>query len=68
LKWDGKDNLGRLVSAGKYTVCIEAVREHGTYQLIRREMDFNGTPIQIQPPGNAEISSATLDYHRISPR
>jgi thiamine biosynthesis lipoprotein ApbE len=68
LKWDGKDNLGRFVSAGKYSVAIEAAREHGTYQLIRREMDFNGTPQQIHPPGNAEISSATLDYHRIGAR
>jgi hypothetical protein len=53
------------VSAGKYSVVIEAAREHGTYQLIRREMDFNGTPQQIHPPGNAEISSATLDYRQI---
>jgi thiamine biosynthesis lipoprotein len=63
LRWDGKDNLGRFVSAGRYTVSIEAAREHGTYQIIRQEMDFSGTPQQVHLPGNAEISSATLDYH-----
>jgi thiamine biosynthesis lipoprotein ApbE len=64
LRWDGKDNLGRFVSAGRYTVSIEAAREHGTYQLIRREMDFTGTAQQVHLPGNAEISSATLEYHQ----
>lgn len=65
LKWNGKDNLGRYVPAGKYSVLIEAAREHGTYQLIRRELDFNGNPQQVHLPGNAEISSAALDYHQI---
>ncbi len=66
LKWDGKDNSGKYVPAGKYSVLIEAAREHGTYQLIRRELDFNGTPQQVHLPGNAEISSAALDYRQIS--
>ncbi len=64
LKWDGKDNKGNLVKAGKYTVCIEVAREHGTYQIARREMDFNGTPQEIQIPGNTEFASASLDYHK----
>ncbi len=60
-----KDNKGNLVKAGKYTVCIEAAREHGTYQIIRHEMDFDGTPQEIQIPGNTELaSSASLDYHK----
>ena len=65
LRWDGKDESGKLVPAGKYIVLIEASREHGTYQLIRQEMDFNGTPRQIDLPGNLEIASASLDYHKI---
>lgn len=66
LKWDGKDNRGRLVTPGRYTVCIEAAREHGTYQIIRQEMDFAGAPRQVQLPGNVEIASASLDYHKLS--
>jgi FAD:protein FMN transferase len=65
LKWDGRDNQGKPVKAGTYTVCIEAAREHGTYQLIRQDMDFSGVPKQMDLQGNVEISSATLDYHRL---
>jgi thiamine biosynthesis lipoprotein len=64
LKWDGKDNAGKLVKAGKYTVCIEVAREHGTYQLIHQEVDFTGTPKQVPLAGNVEISSASLDYRK----
>jgi thiamine biosynthesis lipoprotein ApbE len=64
LKWDGKDNAGKLVKAGTYTVYIEASREHGTYQILRQEMDFKGTPKQIELKGGTEISSASLDYGR----
>lgn len=66
LRWDGKDNTGKYVKAGKYTVGIEASREHGTYQLIRQEMEFKGVPKQIDLPGNIEIASAALDYHKIT--
>ena len=64
LKWDGKDNTGKLVKAGPYTVNIEASREHGTYQIMRQEMDFDGTAKQIALKGGNEISAASLDYER----
>jgi thiamine biosynthesis lipoprotein ApbE len=64
-RWDGRDDFGNLVKAGRYTVMIEAAREHGSYQLMRQEMDFNGSPRQFQLPGDVEIASATLDYHKI---
>lgn len=65
-KWDGKDDFGNSVKAGKYTVMIEAVREHGSYQLMHQEIDFNGTPKQYQLPGDVEIASTTLDYHKLA--
>ena len=64
-QWDGRDDFGNLVKAGKYTVMIEAAREHGSYQLMHQEIDFNGSPGQFQLPGEVEIASATLDYHKI---
>jgi FAD:protein FMN transferase len=64
-KWDGKDDFGNPVKQGKYTVMIEAAREHGSYQLMHQEMDFIGSPKQFQLPGDVEIASATLDYHKI---
>jgi thiamine biosynthesis lipoprotein ApbE len=64
LKWDGKDDNGKPVKAGTYTVVIEAVREHGTYQILRQEMEFKGVPKQIELKGGTEIGSASLDYGR----
>lgn len=65
-KWDGRDDFGKLVKTGKYTVMIEASREHGTYQLMHQEMDFNGSPKQFQLLGGVEIASASLEYHKIA--
>ena len=65
-QWDGKDDFGKPVRPGKYNVMIEAVREHGTYQLLHQEMEFNGSPKQFQLPGGIEIASATIDYHKIA--
>ncbi len=65
LQWDGKDNAGKPVPAGTYTVCIEASREHGTYQIIRQEMDFSSTPKHTALPGGTEISAANLDYQPV---
>jgi hypothetical protein len=64
-QWDGKDDAGNPVKAGKYNVMIEAAREHGSYQLLHQEMDFNGSPKQFQFLGGIEIASATIDYHKI---
>ncbi|HEU0185211.1 MAG TPA: DUF2271 domain-containing protein, partial [Blastocatellia bacterium] len=66
LKWDGKDSQGNPVKPGKYTVFIEAAREHGTYQLMRQEIDFNGEPKHFNLPGNVEIASVSLDYRKKS--
>jgi hypothetical protein len=63
LRWDGKDNAGKPVKPGHYTICIEAAREHGSYQIIRQEIDFDGrTARQVTLPGGTEIGGVTLDY------
>jgi thiamine biosynthesis lipoprotein ApbE len=62
--WDGLDNAGKPVKPGKYTVYIEATREHGTDQTMHEEFDFNGTPKQATLPGGVELAGATLDYHK----
>jgi thiamine biosynthesis lipoprotein ApbE len=66
LKWDGKDNDGKLVKAGKYTVYLEVAREHGTYQLMKQEMDFSGTPKDVHFPANTEVAASSFDYHKIA--
>ncbi len=63
LVWDGKDDEGNAVPSGKYTLYIEAAREHGTYQLIKQEIDMNGKPEHFELDGGVEITSASLDLH-----
>ncbi len=66
LKWDGKDNDGKLVKPGRYTVFLEVAREHGTYQIMKQEMDFSGTPKQVQFPANTEVAASSFDYHKLA--
>jgi FAD:protein FMN transferase len=64
LRGDGIDDGGKPVKAWHHTVCIEAAREHGTYQIIRQDVDFNGTPKQVPLKSGTEISAASLDYSK----
>ena len=61
--WDGKDDKGNLVKAGKYTVCIEAAREHGTYQIIRKRWISRASRL-TSSPGGTELSAVSLEYHK----
>ena len=66
LAWDGKDDEGRQVIANKYKVCIEVVREHGTYQLIQREIELLQKPIALDLEGNAEVAKAKLVFGKVA--
>ncbi|HLK64388.1 MAG TPA: DUF2271 domain-containing protein [Bryobacteraceae bacterium] len=63
-KWDGKDNGGKMVKAGRYTILVEAAREHGGYSLDRYEINCNGDPTQAQLPPDVELGAVSLDYHK----
>lgn len=65
LTWDGKDNAGKPVKAGTYTVYVEIAREHGTYQIVKQDMDFSGVGRKVDLPGNIELAGVSLDYHRV---
>jgi len=64
-KWDGKDQAGNFVKPGKYTVSVESSREHGTYQIDRQEMTFEGKPQVIDFKPGTELGVVTFDYHKI---
>jgi thiamine biosynthesis lipoprotein ApbE len=64
--WDGKDNHGRLLDRGEYTVSIDAAREHGTYQGIHRQVNLADKPFAEELKGNVEIRSASIEYRRKS--
>ena len=64
LAWDGKDEAGKIVNAGKYIIHIETSREHGdhSYQTI----ELNVTPkVATQTlPAQAEIGTVKLNFQR----
>ena len=62
LQWDGKDNAGKPVKPGVYTVYIEASREHGGYDLVKQEVDLAGGAKSFSLTGSGgEISGASID-------
>ena len=62
--WDGKDDRGKPLKPGTYTVLVEAVREQGGYGLIRKQVVLAGDSFVEELKGNDEIKSATLEYRR----
>lgn len=64
LVWDGKDSAGKLVGPGDYAICIEASREHGTYQFIRKAYRLGFQPFSDAIPGNTEIKGARVEYRK----
>jgi hypothetical protein len=63
--WDGRDDAGKDVQAGKYTLHIEAAREHGTYQLMKHAFKLGDQPFEVKLPGNVEIEAASV---KLTPR
>ena len=64
LVWNGRDDRGRVVAQGNYTVAIEAAREHGTYQIMRSEIAIGSKPFVRQLEGNVEIKGARIAYRK----
>lgn len=62
--WNGKDDSNKPVAAGRYTVCVEAAREHGTYQLMRKAVTVGAQPFKADLGSNVEVKSATVEYRR----
>jgi thiamine biosynthesis lipoprotein ApbE len=59
--WDGKDDQGKPVARGEYTLSIEAAREHGTYQIIRQAIQLDDRPFAKELKGNIEIKTASVE-------
>ena len=64
LIWNGRNDDGKTVGQGNYSVCIEAAREHGTYQLMREAVTIGSKPFQKDLGGNVEIKSARASYRK----
>jgi len=62
--WKGDDNEGKPVKPGEYSVYVEAAREHGTYQVIRKKVSLGDKPFTEKLEGNTEIKAASLEYRK----
>lgn len=64
LEWDGKDDSGRAVPQGRYTVNIEAAREHGGHSLQRIDLELGSAPAAGEAAGQQELGPAHVSYGR----
>ncbi len=62
LTWDGHDDSGKPVPQGRYTVNIEASREHGGHNIERIEIQLGTNPATASAPAQAEIGAAKVTY------
>lgn len=62
VKWDGKDDSGKYVPQGKYTIIIETSKEHGTDEILRQPLELNKAPIKVTHAGNVEISNVSFEF------
>ena len=64
VKWNGRSDNGKLLPQGTYTVCVEAAREHGTYQSMREAVTIGSQPFQKAIGSNIEIKGANVVYRK----
>jgi hypothetical protein len=62
--WNGKDDKGRPLPPGEYTILIDAAREHGTYQGMRQKVTIGEKPFSETLEGGTEVKSAGITYRR----
>ena len=64
LPWDGKDEEGKAVNAGKYLIHIETSREHGDHSYQTIELDVAPKAATQTLPAQAEIGIVKLNFQR----
>ena len=65
VKWTARTRPASRVKPGTYTVFLESVREHGTYQIIRQEMTFTGKPQHFDFKPGSELGPVSFDYRKV---
>ena len=64
LSWDGRNDDGALVDAGDYTIHVEAVREHGGYELLEQKLTCKRKSQKKELKGKVELESASFEFVR----
>jgi thiamine biosynthesis lipoprotein len=62
LGWDGRDDKGQPSPQGRYTVHIEASREHGGHSYQTLEMTLGAQPANAESAGAGELGPAAVRY------
>lgn len=60
--WDGRDQAGKPVGQGRYTIHVEAVREHGGHSYVSSDLDLRAAPASAALPGKDELGAVSLRY------
>lgn len=64
LAWDGKDDSGKAVAAGKYILHIETSREHGGHSYQTIEFDAQAKQSSKNLAAQTEIGSVNLKFQK----
>ena len=64
LAWDGRDDRGRPMPAGRYVLRVEAAREHGGHEDIALPFPLGGAGSPLQHQGQSEIGRLLLRYDK----
>lgn len=62
LAWDGRDDRSQPLPQGRYTVHIEASREHGGHGYQTFDVMLGAQPAGAESPGDEELGPATVRY------
>lgn len=62
LQWDGRDQLGRDVPAGKYTVWVETSYEHGGHVLRGASVECGSQPQTAQIGPSSHYENVRIDF------
>ncbi|MEZ5978578.1 MAG: DUF2271 domain-containing protein [Planctomycetota bacterium] len=62
LEYDGRDDAGRPLAAGTYTLLVEAVREHGGHEVVALELVLDGHAFRDEVKGTSEIGAVSASY------
>ena len=66
LAWDGKDETGKAVAAGKYLIHIETSREHGEHSYQTFNLDVKAKGSNQILPAQKEIGAVKLNFQKVN--
>lgn len=62
LVWDGRDDKGRKVPKGNYTLHIEAAREHGAHEVVMLAFALSGQAFSARAAGEKELGIIKVSF------